>query len=397
VWILAGGVKRKSFFSEKSKVKVMRRRKELVFALLCTLTSCTAIRLNLWDPNSENWKDFECASQRGTCLAVEVAAGNYRVMSAYISKGTRLTIHSNSIGHRSENNITIFVKAGEIPTPKEYDFKLSGRDPGFSQFSCYGVMLYWQLQLDANNISKRNKVNIGITLTVDDCIQKNYMQACPKKWLATSGGWCQPPKDYKGPCHSQNYFGTQRIGNGFSVPSSWEYKMLWSERCGADWPCDVFVSSKCAPLLHNLYQGKWRKLNHKKEISDFGSFQLLPNVTEKHLYLFFVDIPPGSSVLIKVIPTPEPFLRKFKGASTKVSSKSVLMMSVSQSESEQYKSEEALISWQKSLKGGLLQISIINVDCPRWSRFFFALRNLNKFMETVRSISIIYLYESFML
>jgi len=110
-----------------------------------------------------------------------------------------------------------------------------------------------------------------------------------------------------------------------------------------------------------------------------------------------VDIPPGSSVLIKVIPTLEPFLRKFKGASTKVSSKSVLMMSVSQSESEQYKSEEALISWQKSLKGGLLQISIINVDCPRWSRFFFALRNLNKFMETVRSISIIYLYESFML
>jgi hypothetical protein len=50
--------------------------------------------------------------------------------------------------------------------------QLSGRDPGFSQFSCYGVMLYWQLQLDANNISKRNKVNIGITLTVDDCIQK---------------------------------------------------------------------------------------------------------------------------------------------------------------------------------------------------------------------------------
>ena len=89
--------------------------------------------------------------------------------------------------------------------------------------------------------------------------------------------------------------------------------MLWSERCGADWPCDVFVSSKCAPLLHNLYQGKWRKLNHKKEIvieyrcffecrayiitqSDFGSFQLLPNVTEKHLYLFFVDIPPGNSL-----------------------------------------------------------------------------------------------------
>jgi len=32
----------------------------------------------------------------------------HRVMSAYISKGTRLTIHSNSIGHRSENNITVY-------------------------------------------------------------------------------------------------------------------------------------------------------------------------------------------------------------------------------------------------------------------------------------------------
>ena len=67
-------------------------------------------------------------------------------------------------------------------------------------------------------------MNIGITLTVDECIQKvneaalkfstsdflnilrtminfsplkNYEQACPTKWLATSGGWCQPPEEYK--------------------------------------------------------------------------------------------------------------------------------------------------------------------------------------------------------
>jgi CPW-WPC domain-containing protein len=248
-------------------------------------------------------------------------------MSAYIGKGTRLTIHTNIIEHRSESNITIFVKSGEIPTQRNNDFKLSGRDPGFSQFSCYGVMLYWQIQLDQSIVSRRNKVNIGITLTVDECIQKNYEQACPTKWLATSGGWCQPPEEYKGPCRSQNYFGTQRVANGFSVPSSWEYKMLWSERCGADWPCDVFVSSKCALLLHNLYQGKWKKLNHKKEISDFGSFQLLPADRKKNVYLFFVDIPPGSSVLIKVIPTLEALLTKFKEASTTVSGKSDLMMS----------------------------------------------------------------------
>jgi hypothetical protein len=26
---------------------------------------------------------------------------------------------------------------------------------------------------------------------------QNYEQACPTKWLATSGGWCQPPEEYK--------------------------------------------------------------------------------------------------------------------------------------------------------------------------------------------------------
>ena len=85
--------------------------------------------------------------------------------------------------------------------------------------------------------------------------------------------------------------------------------MLWSERCGADWPCDVFVASKCAPLVHNLYLGKWKKLNHMKEIvsevchklilnflltfksfqSDFGSFQLLPSDRKKNIYIFFID------------------------------------------------------------------------------------------------------------
>ncbi|CAL6300459.1 unnamed protein product [Bathycoccus prasinos] len=170
--------------------------KELVFIFLWTLTRCVAIQLNLWDQSSENWKDFDCASQRGTCLAVEVNSGNYRVMSAYIGKGTRLTIHTNSIEHRSESNIT------------------------------------------------------------------NYEQACPTKWLATSGGWCQPPEEYK-------------------LFPHWKH------------------------FLQNL------------------------------------------------------------------------------SESEQYKSEEGLISWQKSMRGGLLHVSLANFDCPQWSRFFFAVRNLNKFTETI--------------
>ncbi|CAL6303646.1 unnamed protein product [Bathycoccus prasinos] len=119
--------------------------KELVFIFLWTLTRCVAIQLNLWDQSSENWKDFDCASQRGTCLAVEVNSGNYRVMSAYIGKGTRLTIHTNSIEHRSESNIT------------------------------------------------------------------NYEQACPTKWLATSGGWCQPPEEYKLFPHWKHFLQNLRV------------------------------------------------------------------------------------------------------------------------------------------------------------------------------------------
>ena len=71
-------------------------------------------------------------------------------------------------------------------------------------------------------------MNIGITLTVDECIRKvneatltffgflkhfekiltfsniqNYEQACPRKWLAKSGGWCQPPEEYKVIVHSK--------------------------------------------------------------------------------------------------------------------------------------------------------------------------------------------------
>ena len=71
-------------------------------------------------------------------------------------------------------------------------------------------------------------MNIGITLTVDECIRKvneatlkffgflkhfekiltfsniqNYEQACPRKWLAKSGAWCQPPEEYKVILHSK--------------------------------------------------------------------------------------------------------------------------------------------------------------------------------------------------
>ena len=68
----------------------------------------------------------------------------------------------------------------------------------------------------------------------------------------------------KGPCRSQNYFGTQRVGNGFSIPSSRpnEYKMLWSEECGAMIGHVMFLLPVNVLHLCRLYLGKWKKLNH---------------------------------------------------------------------------------------------------------------------------------------
>jgi len=48
-----------------------------------------------------------------------------------------------------------------------------------------------------------------------------------------------------------------------------------------------------------------------------------------------------------------------------------------------------------NIQGGLLHVSLANFDCPQWSRFFFAVRNLNKFTETVRAI--FHLHESFVI
>jgi hypothetical protein len=33
--------------------------------------------------------------------------------------------------------------------------QITGRDPGFSQFTCYGVMLYWRLQLNIDVLEKQ--------------------------------------------------------------------------------------------------------------------------------------------------------------------------------------------------------------------------------------------------
>jgi len=90
-----------------------------------------------------------------------------------------------------------------------------------------------------------------------------------------------------------------------------EYKMLWSERCDADWPCKIHVKNKCGALLHHFHNGKWKKLALKKELvrayciglffilcffdakNHFGSFKLPSIKNEISIQLYSVDVPPG--------------------------------------------------------------------------------------------------------
>lgn len=281
-------------------------------AFLFIITNCCAASLNLWDQGLKEWQTFSCAPLRGSCLAVEITPGEFQILSAYIGSRKRLAIHISSIGHLYQGNITVLVKAGGIPFLHNNDFKLNGLDPGFSQFTCYGVMLYWRIQLDT---LVRKKVNVGISLNEDECISKNYEEQCPMSWQALPSDRCQPPKEYSGPCGSQNYFGKHSIETGFSNPSSWEYKMLWSERCGADWPCEVHVSSKCIPFLYYYYRRSWQKLFCKEKDlgqKNFCHSKLGPSGDDSSVQLYFLDIPPESSVLISVVPSLKNLLSEFK-------------------------------------------------------------------------------------
>lgn len=38
-----------------------------------------------------------------------------------------------------------------------------------------------------------------------------------------------------------------------------EYKVLWSESCGADWPCSTFIGNKCEPVLNVMKKKRWEQ------------------------------------------------------------------------------------------------------------------------------------------
>ncbi|KAK3289130.1 hypothetical protein CYMTET_3435 [Cymbomonas tetramitiformis] len=174
------------------------------------------IDLQWWDGQIEEWKAFTCESGVGPCLSFDIASGHYRVLSAYIQKGTKLTVHVTSIGESHEYQV--LIRSGEPPTESNYDYQLTRKEPGFTQWSCRGVPFFFRVALP--NGAKTKKSKFGVTLTLDNCSEKDYIQRCPGGWKDKGDGWCIPPKWYNGPCKKQNFFGEYDLGREYTNPAS---------------------------------------------------------------------------------------------------------------------------------------------------------------------------------
>jgi hypothetical protein len=67
------------------------------------------------------------------------------------------------------------------------------------------------------------------------CVCVCVFRVC--RWRSRAEAARRSGRRWQGPCKKQNYFGEYNMGKEYSNPSSKVYKILWAERCGADWPC----------------------------------------------------------------------------------------------------------------------------------------------------------------
>lgn len=144
---------------------------------------------------------------------------------------------------------------------------------------------------------------------------QDYTQQCPVGWVPNVEGWCKPPKTYTVTFrHQKATHGVSahdgahvlcrvRAGgktflasanSGMSIAIQLQrfvstkqvfhfhlatilrfalqvYKLLWSERCGATWPCIEHIGHQCMLELNYLEHGKWRhsacKVCHQRLLS----------------------------------------------------------------------------------------------------------------------------------
>lgn len=301
-----------------------------------------------------------CVSGGGNC--VKFQGSTFRLFGTYVKKGTRLTVHVNNHGTR---NLLMHVRSGEPPTSKLNDYKVNRRDPGFTQWTCKGVYIYWIVQADISELT--SMFEFGISITSDWCSAKDYSGQCPHLWNSRPGGWCNPPTSYKGPCSKQNYFGTL-VENEYANPRAKEYKVLWSESCGADWPCSTFIGNRCHPVVNYMKNARWAKSSckdssvcHYFSINKFSSFE--------NRVIFFVDLSPGSHLAVET----------FTGTLLNKNHLNLTISVGTQNELRYYKSENTqIINWKTSVRGIAPYIELHSIKSYQRTRYFIGILNENE-------------------
>lgn len=323
----------------------------------------TSVSLNWWDYNLEQWKAVRCLSGGGSCI--QFKGVTFRLFGAYIKRGTRLTVHINNHGRK---NLQMYVRSGKPPTSKLNDYEIRKKEPGFTQWTCKGVFVYWMVKSDPSEPSE--SVEFGVSVTSDWCSSKDYSGQCPYAWIARSGGWCDPPKSYTGPCAKQNFFGTLEKESEYSNPQSQEYKVLWSESCGADWPCSNFIGNKCEPVLNVMKNKRWEQTKCVDSTTICHSFSLERRATENRL-LLFVDVLPGSHLAVEV------FSSKNSRIKSRVSNELNLTLSVGLQNKDHEIENTQMIFWKTSVRGIAPYIELQNHNSFERIRYFIGILSEN--------------------
>mmetsp|Transcript_33633 Transcript_33633/g.63273 ORF Transcript_33633/g.63273 Transcript_33633/m.63273 type:complete len:442 (+) Transcript_33633:239-1564(+) len=335
------------------------------------------VDLQWWDAQIEEWKAFRCESGLGPCITFDMVPGAYRVMSAYIKRGSKLTVHLNNINN--EHDYEVLIKSGEPPTETSYDYRMTRKEPGFTQWSCRGVSLFFRIELP-NNVHKKSK--FGVTLTEDNCVEKDYSVRCPGGWKDKGDGWCAPPKFYSGPCRKQNYFGEYNLGKDYSNPSSKVYKILWAERCGADWPCKEVIGRQCTPDLQYVTKNRWHVTSCKDgEVCQM--FTLAEESKKDDWRMLLVEVPPTSSVSVEVgsVITLKAVNRfreqvnsNHKGVPEDLLGKDEFTLAVRKGDGVEGENWE----WSNTFRGAAPYVELHNPLCDRFQKFFLGLYNNNR-------------------
>eukprot|EP00899_Mesostigma_viride_P004426 jgi/Mesvir1/13985/Mv21637-RA.1 len=337
------------------------------------------IPMQFYDKKRQEWREQACNSGKSPCITFDIAVGSFQMVGVYIERATKLTVHISNLG--KDEPYDVYVKSNEPPTGEVYDYYLRKAEPAFTQWSCRGSTLYFTIYSNNNHRTAK----FGLTLTSDLCHNKDYSQMCPMDWVHTGQGWCLPPKSYKGPCSNHNYFGDHDMGRGYANPSSKNYKILWAERCLADWPCMDMISTTCMPDLQYIYNGEWRRTSCRDGES-CHIFALGRMKTPDDWRMMMVEVPPASVISVELEGQEWDALEENvdDAGRSREGQKPELMLSVRRGGTEDGKEW----NWDDTFQGTQPFVELHNPECYTHLKFFLGMYSNDEASATKVSVTL---------